>query len=66
MGVKAQNRRNIIHQFNEKNKQFQCDNCDANFAFKNSVKRHIRSVHKETPLKCPICKEEFLVMRIPQ
>ena len=55
-----------IHQLNEKNKPFKCDNCDANFAFKNSVKRHIRSVHKETPLKFQICKEEFLVIRIPQ
>ena len=70
MGVKAQIRRNIIHQFNEKNKPFKCDNCDANFAFKYSVK-DIRTVHrqytilsghKETPLKCPICKEEFFVI----
>ena len=42
-------------------KPFKCDDCSASYAFKNSLSKHISSVHSGTSFSCNICAKTFSV-----
>ena len=40
--------------------QFVCENCGTVFVFKNSLKKHTRSVHTQQFYSCDICDKTFV------
>ena len=51
---------NLLKGAENDNSKYKCDQCDARFAFKNSLQRHINSQHKDNCYKCSICETIFV------
>ena len=49
----------------EGKKPFKCNLCDASFAEKCNLKKHVSTVHEgKKPFKCDICKADFTSKQI--
>ena len=48
-----------LHMENDHQYEFECNECDQKFPFKNQLKLHRREIHEEGTFVCFVCNEKF-------